>query len=247
MVEARSTFALPNRLTQIALYPHQNTYLNENCGRQELDFFPYYTRENCLEECRYKNIVKTCKCVPPYLPNYKDFPPCKFRTHAMCISPQFMLYNFTECSSCPRECVESVFTRNVEYGKYHEPIYRTLAKYSVSQGAHGIDIAAFQIFFPQLVITKRHQRNEYNLSQFFSELGGSTGLVLGISFLSIIRFMDDIVSVISRRIRAKFRKFCKCYFGKPPDRPRSRSIQTLAIGGSIRTQPQKDMSPLQNL
>ena len=44
----------------------------------------------------------------------------------------------------------SVFTRNVEYGKYHEPIYRTLAKYSVSQGAHGIDIAAFQIFFPQV-------------------------------------------------------------------------------------------------
>jgi hypothetical protein len=40
----------------------------------------------------------------------------------------------------------------------------------------------FQIF--QLVITKRHQRNEYNLSQFFSELGGSTGLVLGIRFLT---------------------------------------------------------------
>ena len=28
MVEARSTFALPNRLTQIALYPHQNTYVS---------------------------------------------------------------------------------------------------------------------------------------------------------------------------------------------------------------------------
>jgi len=137
--------------------------LPENCGEEQLDFFPKYTRENCLEECRYKNIIKTCQCVPPYLPNYQDFPPCKFRTHAMCISPQFMLYNFTECTSCPRECEErcsnfqkhvsiysSVFTRNVEYGKYHEPIYRTLAKYSGSQGAHGIDIAAFQIFFPQV-------------------------------------------------------------------------------------------------
>ena len=35
--------------------------------------------------------------------------------------------------------------RNVEYGKYHEPIYRTLEKFSISTGNQDIDIAAFQV------------------------------------------------------------------------------------------------------
>ena len=37
------------------------------------------------------------------------------------------------------------YVRNVEYGKYHEPIYRTLEKFSQSTGNQDIDIAAFQV------------------------------------------------------------------------------------------------------
>ena len=38
------------------------------------------------------------------------------------------------------------YVRNVEYGKYHEPIYRTLEKFSQSTGNQDIDIAAFQVW-----------------------------------------------------------------------------------------------------
>ena len=83
-------------------------------------------------------------------------------------------------------------------GKYSRSISlqitRTLEKYHLATGSPSIDIAAFQVFYPQLAITKRIQRNEYNLSQFFSELGGSTGLVLGISLLSIVQFLDSLIT-----------------------------------------------------
>ena len=50
----KSTFALPNRLTQVALYPQMNNYLKDKCSNRSLDFFPRYTREQCLHECAYK-------------------------------------------------------------------------------------------------------------------------------------------------------------------------------------------------
>ena len=54
-----------------------------------------------------------------------------------CISQQFMIFNYTECSACPHECTRQTFDKNVEYGKNHEPIYRTLQKFSLSTGKQG--------------------------------------------------------------------------------------------------------------
>ena len=66
---------------------------------------------------------------------------------------------------CPRECLKHTYVRNVEYGKYHEPIYRTLKKFSLTTGSQGIDIAAFQVYYPQLAVTKHLQErlNEMEL------------------------------------------------------------------------------------
>ena len=100
----------------------------------------------CLEECRYKTIMENCTCRPPYLPAWANLPRCTFSQHAQCITPQFMHFNFSiKCEACPVECEKHSYGRNVEYGKYHEPIYRTLDKYSQSTGNTGIDIAAFQV------------------------------------------------------------------------------------------------------
>ena len=105
-----------------------------------------FLRNQCLEECRYKVIMESCACQPPYLPPWKGLPNCTFSQHATCISPQFMHFNFSiKCEDCPIECEKHSYGRNVEYGKYHEPIYRTLDKYSQSTGNTGIDIAAFQV------------------------------------------------------------------------------------------------------
>ena len=99
-----------------------------------------------------------------------------------------MIFNYTECSACPHECTRRTFDRNVEYGKYHEPIYRTLQKFSLSTGKQGIisfwtlkgkllrkiyvnnsdiDIAAFQVYFPSLEITIHRQRFDYTIDQVF--------------------------------------------------------------------------------
>ena len=91
-----------------------------------------------------------------------------------------MTFDFSSCGdSCPLECSKRSFGRNVEYGKYHEPIYRTLEKFSLSTGNQGIDIAAFQVYFPALEQTVHKQRFDYTIDQLFSELGGAAGLVLG--------------------------------------------------------------------
>ncbi|CAG5112684.1 Oidioi.mRNA.OKI2018_I69.chr2.g6872.t1.cds [Oikopleura dioica] len=169
MHQTRSTFALSNRLTTVALAPSMNLYLPEKCSKKELDFYRTYTRQQCQEECREKSIMQLCKCYPPYLPEMDGLKPCSFEDHASCIAPNFSFFNFTRCHTCPRECEENDYDRNVEYGKYHEPIH----------------------------------------SQFFSELGGSTGLVLGISLLSIVQFLDSLITYAKYIVPYLYRKYKK--------------------------------------
>ena len=79
-----------------------------------------------------------------------EIPPCRFEEHSLCIAPNFMTFNYTKCTDCPRECLKHTYVRNVEYGKYHEPIYRTLKKFSLTTGSQGIDIAAFQVNYDMI-------------------------------------------------------------------------------------------------
>lgn len=79
---SQSTTVLANRLTQVALYPQEYTYvklrveanfnqiiqLKPHCGMRKLDFFKQYTTEECHVECSYKAVMDKCKCWPPYFP-----------------------------------------------------------------------------------------------------------------------------------------------------------------------------------
>ena len=89
---------MPNRLTKIALYPNLNEYLRDEdqhgrrfCDFKNLDFFPTYTRDQCLEECRYKKIMEECQCRPPYLPEWKHLPKCTFKQHSVRVDPAVLL------------------------------------------------------------------------------------------------------------------------------------------------------------
>ena len=67
------------------------------------------------------------------------------------MSVQFDRFNYTDCNqNCPESCTNKKFTRNVEYVKYHEPIYRTIRKFVTATGSNDIDISGFQISFPSM-------------------------------------------------------------------------------------------------
>ena len=45
-------------------------------------------------------------------------------------------------------------------------------------------------------MTVHHQKLDYTIDQLFSELGGAAGLVLGLSLITIVRQIDDIITVV---------------------------------------------------
>ena len=57
-------------------------------------------------------------------------------------------------------------------------------------------------------MTVHHQKLDYTIDQLFSELGGAAGLVLGLSLITIVRQIDDIITVVAswakklRKLRA---------------------------------------------
>lgn len=158
MLMSQSTTVLANRLTQVALYPQEYTYvkiypsnlqnykikLKPHCGMKKLDFFKQYTTEECHVECSYKAVMDKCKCWPPYFPIYKkEYPMCTFSEHARCISIEYNSFNYSTCGDCPKPCHDLVYNRNVEYGKFHEPIQRVIKKYQKVNQRLGIATSNF--------------------------------------------------------------------------------------------------------
>ncbi|CAG5077834.1 Oidioi.mRNA.OKI2018_I69.PAR.g8823.t1.cds [Oikopleura dioica] len=188
MLMSQSTTVLANRLTQVALYPQEYTYLPPHCGSKKLDFFQQYTTEECHVECSYKAVMDKCKCWPPYFPIYKkEYPMCTFTEHS----------SYSTCGNCPKPCHDLVYNRNVEYGKFHEPIQRALKKYHEHNHSTA-EIGAFQIFFPSLDVTLHREREDYSTTQFVSELGGAAGLFLGVSLISVIKILDHLFTLAAK-------------------------------------------------
>ncbi|CAG5109902.1 Oidioi.mRNA.OKI2018_I69.chr2.g4371.t1.cds [Oikopleura dioica] len=123
-----------------------------------------------------------------------------YRTYSYEKCQIFFTFNYQNCGDCPKDCEYKNYVRSVEYAKYHQPIHKTLEGFRSQEGSKGIDVAAFQVFFPTLTSTVHKEEEDYTAQQFFSELGGAAGLVLGISLISIIRMIDYSISLTVERI-----------------------------------------------
>ena len=142
---------------------------------------------------------------------------CTFSEHARCISIEYNSFNYSTCGDCPKPCHDLVYNRNVEYGKFHEPIQRVIKKYQKVNQRLGIakksifsfkffgnsrfssvEIGAFQIFFPSLDVTLHREREDYSTTQFVSELGGAAGLFLGVSLISVIKIIDHLFNLAAK-------------------------------------------------
>ncbi|CBY08109.1 unnamed protein product [Oikopleura dioica] len=190
MLMKQRTTALPDLLSQISLFRHEYEMKSKSCATKELYFFRTYSYEKCQMDCKYHHIIQSCGCRPPYISNpgqkYKETPDCSFLVHARCVTKVFFTFNYQNCGNCPKDCEYKSYVRSVEYAKYHQPIHKTLEGFRSTEGSKGIDVAAFQVFFPTLTSTVHKEEEDYTAQQFFSELGGAAGLVLGISLISII-------------------------------------------------------------
>ena len=178
-----------------------------------------YTQKECFDVCLQNEFLESCNCSFPFFINFKNKPNCESISDFLCISqvyPSLYKYVNTKClQHCPENCETIDYRITASHSQFPNPNYANsyLKNYSTLQpyfqpeselnSRIEIDndllkksLALINIFYEDLKYTKVSQIAKMNFEDLLSNVGGTLGLFIGISFLSIIEVFDLLLQVM---------------------------------------------------
>ncbi|CBY22537.1 unnamed protein product [Oikopleura dioica] len=166
---------------------------------EPLKFFEEYTVKHCQMECLIKEIKKKCRCNAPFFPylaRIDSLNSCNFTQHSFCVSNQIVAHDNMECSAaCKRECDSQNFVHgNLQYAELDlkSPDHRI---FNSSQTG----ISSMLLYQADTILMEK-ESPEYTRFEFMSDIGGTAGLILGVSLASMISMVERIVKKMLRKI-----------------------------------------------
>ena len=149
---------------------------------QELAFpeYPSYSPSSCQRECFYKHVIEQCGCIEkmfytPVSSRYSQLRTC--RAPDLCCAVQtFDAVN--ENCDCPPRC---------------NTVQRSL---TVSSSTHDEGMVGVNVFYESLILETRETTDSYTPWSLISDIGGNTGLFLGLTLLSGIELLILVVGLL---------------------------------------------------
>ncbi|GJQ80853.1 hypothetical protein Trydic_g14114 [Trypoxylus dichotomus] len=154
-----------------------------------LQFYRTYTEKNCKLECQANRTLKSCNCVPYFLPKNRTTRICGKKQDNCVKDIKAIMEKPTMTTEC--DCLPSCF--EISYSKSHSSNILSLKtrpkddiikneslEYFVS------NMAIFHFFYTDSTFTQKIKGEIYGFSEFLSNTGGLLGLFLGFSFLSAV-------------------------------------------------------------
>ncbi|XP_070559986.1 acid-sensing ion channel 2-like [Ptychodera flava] len=162
-----------------------------SCGKRALKYYDKYSRNSCRMECVTDFMVESCGCKMFYMPGNVTI--CDIETAYYCGRAALaMVTNISDTCECPVPCSQLIykpilsnakFTSDI-YGIYLEDIYKLPRVYCDK------NIAKLDIFFQELALHEVQEEKAYGILGLLCDLGGSLGLWLGGSILTVIEILD---------------------------------------------------------
>lgn len=188
--------------------------------------FPY-RQKDCFDLCIEKEIIKKCNCAFPEF-SY----PIK-RTNRLCVNSSdsncsyetyrdFIKNEFNKVciNECPLECESIHFKTLLSYEQYPTMMkYKMLehcpkiySKFSNSSSENTLNfenvkknLVLLNIYYDDLGFEKITELPVIDFTGLISEVGGTMGLFLGISFLSFIEAFEVIIQILILNFKIKNR------------------------------------------
>ena len=187
-------------LNQITTVNRLKGPFQSNCsnGEDGLNVFPPpYTRQKCQDTLLFYRMLANCSDVPDHwqqyvLPHHKR----ELNDHGRnqthldtleCISKHFENYQYhfirrehMKITECPLPCSEIITE-------------------SVLEQQHNISdpgILGIRIVIPSMRITEVQEIATYSLDNFFADLGSWLGLLVGMSFLSLVEIVAFLYTIL---------------------------------------------------
>ena len=145
--------------------------------------FPNYTtysQSSCLGECGYKFIADQCGCIEPLLYTPQDS--SRYSQFRNCSAPDLCcevqhFENVGESCDCPPRCTT---------------VERTL---TISSSTNPYNRVGINVFYESLILETRETTDSYTPWSLISDIGGNTGLFLGLTLLSGVEMLILLVEL----------------------------------------------------
>lgn len=177
-----------------------------------------YNRLSCISICQQRLKYLNSGCFKPTLPNIFNLPICSNITQYY--ENKDSQFSTLLCKdSCPAECELNVFDETLSFADfpstnyaykllndkrgYFESIFETD---NVSYDMLRKSISGVFIYFDETVVTEIEQSPSIVLVDLIANIGGTLGLFVGLSVLSIVEVIELAVNLILIAIRFKKEK-----------------------------------------
>ena len=157
---------------------------------------------NCYLLCYQKIIINNCSCYSPFYPSFNYTTPCLTYAQANC---QGKLYNLVFdnidqfCSDCPEECDSIDYNVYMSTSEFPSDYYVNYllqnsfvkTKYpNINASSLKDSLVSFDVYYEDLIYTEITQNPQYLIIDFIAAIGGSFGLLMGASLISIIEVFE---------------------------------------------------------
>ncbi|XP_071484465.1 acid-sensing ion channel 1-like [Diadema antillarum] len=175
------------------------------CSHRTLNHFANYSYVACETECLSEFLIGQCGCKT--LAMTGEARECTAYQYFSCISPNIANYTSEGCD-CPMACFSRQYVESVSFSNFPSDFMASIIAESYSTTPSNVqkNMCAVNIFMKDLSVQKISQQADYSVASLMSDIGGSLGLWLGGSVLTVFEIVDLIgysAYVHSRKIPQK--------------------------------------------
>jgi hypothetical protein len=215
----------PSKITDIAIqrtFIQKEPYPYSDCidlANLNSDYYKFliglnraYRQQDCFDLCLQKKIIENCRCYDMNYPMISNSTPCKFENLG-CTNLMYTLFkNNTIDDSCMKQCpleCESIkydvlLSNNVVLSKQSYELFKssidhfvnTNNEFNLTYEEIKQRYLFLNIYYSELSFIKISESPKTSIIDLLSNLGGTLGLYVGISFLSFIEIVEIILEII---------------------------------------------------
>ena len=190
--------------------------------RLTFQIYNTYRQKDCFNTCYQANLIRNYSCYSlsfPYLKN-TSVPACLSGIglfYSLYYFSQFFIADVaTQCIDCPLECDSEFYTLTTSSLAYPTKIYADMLanQTQIKNRFNNIpptyeqlkqSIASVNINYNQLGYTQINEIQKISVTDLVTNIGGTMGLFLGLSFLSFFEIVELLVELVFLLAQYTFR------------------------------------------
>ena len=215
----------PAKITDIAIqrtFIQKEPYPYSDCidlNNFDSDYYKFiiglnrtYRQQDCFDLCLQKKIIENCSCYDMNYPKIINSTPCKFE-NMECTQDVYKFFKNNKIDKgcleqCPLECesikYDLLLSNNAVLSRQGYELFKSSIDYFIhTNGEYNLTYEEMKqrylflnIYYSELSYIKISESPKTSIIDLLSNLGGTMGLFVGISFLSFIEIVEIIMEII---------------------------------------------------